>query len=155
MDAIFIGLLVDVHHRYHVKKSQFDGFYTYFAANGFSYGSSWKNWNNLSKFARQNGLLFIPSVGPGYIDTQVRPWNSATTRHRRHGQYYDVAWRSAITSGVKFISITSFNEWHEGTQIEPAKPFNTQDFTYLNYEPEGPDFYLNLTRWWVHQFNKN
>lgn len=155
MDAIFIGLLVDIHHRYHIKKSQFDGFYTYFASNGFSYGSSWKNWNNLSKFARQNELIFIPSVGPGYIDTQVRPWNTGNVRHRRHGQYYDVAWRSAISSGVKFISITSYNEWHEGTQIEPAKTYKTQEFTYTNYEPEGPDFYLNLTRWWIYQFNKH
>lgn len=47
------------------------GFYTYFATNGFTYGSTWKNWRSLSKFAHQNGLIFVPSVGPGYIDTQV------------------------------------------------------------------------------------
>jgi len=130
------------------------GFYTYFATNSFTYGSSWKNWRSLSKFARQNSLLFIPSVGPGYIDTQIRPWNVANTRHRRHGEYYEVAWRSALSSQAKLVSITSFNEWHEGTQIEPAVPRATASFTYLDYEPEGPHFYLNLTKWWVNEFSK-
>jgi hypothetical protein len=29
---------------------------------------------------------------------------------------------SAINTNPDFIGITSFNEWHEGTQIEPAIP---------------------------------
>lgn len=155
MDAIYIGLLAETQHKYHIKKSQFDGFYTYFAANGFTYGSTWKNWKALSKYATENGLIFIPSVGPGYIDTQVRPWNSANIRHRRHGQYYEVAWKSAIDNNVNYISITSFNEWHEGTQIEPAQAKTEPTFTYLDYEPEGPDFYMNLTKWWIKQFEKS
>lgn len=154
LDAIFLGLLVDLQHRYHIKKSQFDGFYTYFATNSFTYGSTWKNWRSLLKFSMQNGLIFIPSVGPGYIDTQIRPWNSVNIRHRRHGHYYDVAWRSAINNAVNFVSITSYNEWHEGTQIEPARPKMIPGFSYLDYEPEGPYFYLNLTRWWIYQFYK-
>lgn len=154
LDAIFLGLLVDMQHRYHIKKSQFDGFYTYFATNGFTYGSTWKNWRSLKKFATQNGLIFIPSVGPGYVDTEVRPWNAGNTRHRRHGQYYDVAWRSAVNNNVQFVSVTSFNEWHEGTQIEPAVPRVRSGSKYLDYEPEGSFFYLNLTKWWVQQFNR-
>ncbi len=48
-----------------------DGIFTYFAANGFTHGSSWKNWKSLSDFCKRNSLLFSPSVGPGYIDTRV------------------------------------------------------------------------------------
>lgn len=154
LDAIFVGLLVEMQHRYHVKKSGFDGFYTYFATNSFTYGSTWKNWKSLTKFATQNNLMFIPSVGPGYVDTQVRPWNAANTRHRRHGQYYDVAWRTALNNHVNFISITTYNEWHEGTQIEPAQSKILKGYTYLDYEPEGPYYYLNLTKYWIEQFNK-
>jgi glycoprotein endo-alpha-1,2-mannosidase len=29
-------------------------------------------------------------------------------------------WRAAIRAGADRITITSFNEWQEGTQIEPA-----------------------------------
>jgi hypothetical protein len=35
------------------------------------------------------------------------------------GQRYDNLWAGAIDAG-DFVSITSYNEWHEGTQIEPA-----------------------------------
>lgn len=127
------------------------GFYTYFASNGFSYGSTWKNWRTLSLYAHQNGLLFSPSIGPGYIDTRIRPWNSGNIRHRRRGKYYDVGWRTAIIAGADFFSITSFNEWHEGTQIEPAVPKSTKNYTYMDYEPEGSNFYLHLTNWWINQ----
>lgn len=104
--------------------------------------------------ARHQNLIFVPSIGPGYIDTRIRPWNLSNTRHRRHGKYYEVGWRAAISAGVSYISITSFNEWHEGTQIEPAIPKSIQNFNYLDYEPEGPDFYLNLTKFWVSTFTK-
>lgn len=85
---------------------------------------------------------------------QIRPWNNENSKHRRHGQYYELAWRNAFNSGASMVSITSFNQWHEGTQIEPAKPASNEDFTYLDYEPEGPNYFLNLTKWWVKQFNE-
>jgi glycoprotein endo-alpha-1,2-mannosidase len=78
----------------------------------------------------------------------------ANTRHRRHGKYYEVGWRSALSAQAKVIAITSFNEWHEGTQIEPAVPKATASFTYFDYEPEGTNFYLNLTKWWVIEYSK-
>lgn len=127
------------------------GFYTYFSSNGCSYGSSWKNWKALEEFAEKNQLLFFPTVSPGYIDTKVRPWNTALTRHRSHGHYYQVAWRSAISAKPYGVSITSFNNWEEGSQIEPAKSKVTPQFTYLDYHPEGSYFYLNLTKYWVKQ----
>jgi glycoprotein endo-alpha-1,2-mannosidase len=52
LDGVFIGLLVDFKHRTDLKNGGFDGFYTYFAANGFSHGSSWKSWRNLNMFSK-------------------------------------------------------------------------------------------------------
>ena len=123
-------------------------FYTYFAANGFTHGSSWKHWRSLQDFAVRNSLLFVPSVGPGYVDTRIRPWNGQTTRDRRKGVYYDMAWRTALAAGPRMVSITSFNEWHEGTQIEEAVPKTSANdgFEYRSYEPHEPDFYLLKTR---------
>ena len=66
--------------------------------------------------------------GPGYIDTRVRPWNTVTTRDRENGKYYTDMFRAAMESGASYIGITSFNEWHEGTQIEPAVPFKSDEF---------------------------
>ena len=57
-------------------------------------------------------------------------------------------WNGAINSGANYVAITSFNEWHEGTQIEPAVPKVSDDgsFTYLDYTPQSPDFYLTETK---------
>ena len=52
LDGIFLALLVEFKHRTDIKNGGFDGFYTYFAANGFSHGSSWKNWRNLNMFSK-------------------------------------------------------------------------------------------------------
>lgn len=154
LDGLFIGLLVEFRHRVDIKRAKFDGFYTYFGSNGFSHGSSWKNWRGLQDYAQRNSLLFIPSIGPGYVDTRIRPWNGQTTRERRRGSYYGMGWRTALNFNPKCVSITSFNEWHEGTQIESAIPKDTRDktFSYQSYEPDKPDYYLLETRSWVVKF---
>ncbi|MGH3000688.1 MAG: hypothetical protein ACRDNM_15435, partial [Gaiellaceae bacterium] len=42
------------------------------------------------------------------------------SRARDDGTTYDNLWRAAIRARPDGITITSFNEWGEGTQIEPA-----------------------------------
>lgn len=145
IDSVVIGLVVKMGHTKSIKIGGFDGFYTYFASDGFSYGSSTRNWPYLSSFAKQAKLIFIPSAGPGYEDTRVRPWNGVNTRNRKNGEYYKNMVTKAMSSASSIVSITSFNEWHEGTQIEPAIPKETSSFKYRNYEPFKPEHYLSLT----------
>ena len=108
----------------------------------------------MQKWAVENKKIFIPCVGPGYIDTRVRPWNGSTTRDRENGKYYDRMFNDAIQSGASYIGITSFNEWHEGTQIEPAVPFECPEFKYLDYAPLAPDYYLKRTAYWIDKLKK-
>jgi uncharacterized protein YraI len=68
---------------------------------------------------------------PGYDDTRLPRENSFAVP-RRNGDYYRETWRGAIASRPDMIIITSFNEWPEGTQIEPGT-------TYGN-------LYLDITR---------
>ena len=98
----------------------FDGAYTYFATDGFSFGATSTNWREMAAFCRARGLRFVPSVGPGYDDTKIRPWNAENVRPRRHGDYYRFMWERALESGADDVSVVSWNEWGEGTQIEPA-----------------------------------
>lgn len=134
--------------------ANFDGFYTYFAAMGFNSGTTPSNWVGMKNWADENNKIFIPSVGPGYIDTRVRPWNTYTTRDRNDGKYYDIMYQKAIDVKPEFVSITSFNEWHEGTQIEPAKPYKSTAFSYLDYTALPNDYYLTRTAYWVGEYRK-
>ena len=53
----------------------------------------------------------------------------------------------ALGTDPDFIGITSFNEWHEGTQIEPAIPKKIPSFSYEDYGPHtDPMYYIHKTR---------
>ena len=145
IDSLVIGLVVQMSHTKSISTGGFDGFYTYFASDGFTYGSSTRNWPYLSSFAKQANLVFIPSAGPGYDDSRVRPWNSINSRNRKKGVYYKKMMSKATSIRNAIVSITSFNEWHEGTQIEPAIPMKTGSYQYQSYSPLSPEHYLNLT----------
>ena len=151
-DCIFIALMVEMNHRKYVDIGGFDGIYTYFATDKFTYGSTWRSWPQLKSVSEQTKSLFIPSVGPGYIDTGVRPWNSENTRPRNNGNYYKNSWKAALQTKPQIVSITSFNEWHEGTQIEEAIPRSQDGLVYKDYKPNPPDFYLELTKEYVKKF---
>lgn len=156
-DAFVLFLMVEAKHAEYARVGGFDGFYTYFAADGFTYGSTIRNWPKLASLAASTQTVFIPSVGPGYVDVSVRPWNAVTTRDRENGNYYERLWKAALKAlpahGQHVVSITSFNEWHEGTQIEPAVPamrgkINMRGSVkkYLDYGQLGPEGYLDLTK---------
>ncbi len=105
-----------------------------------------------------SGGIFAPSVGPGYDETRAIT-GSTRYANREHGARYDRFWQNAIDSGAPWITITSFNEWHEGTQIEPATPKTTPGYTYSDYTgtynttpTNAPMAYLNRTRTWVNTF---
>uniref|UniRef100_A0A1A8DLE8 Mannosidase, endo-alpha-like n=1 Tax=Nothobranchius kadleci TaxID=1051664 RepID=A0A1A8DLE8_NOTKA len=153
-DGVFVALVVEERHKREILASGFDGMYTYFASNGFSFGSSHQNWKAIKTFCDANNLLFIPSVGPGYVDTAVRPWNNHNTRNRVNGRYYETSLQAALSVRPEIVTITSFNQWHEGTQIERAVPKKTSTHVYLDYQPNQPDHYLQLTRQWAESFNK-
>ncbi len=131
----------------------FDGVYTYDIV---TYGGNM--FHRLCAQAHAQHLVCAPSVGPGYDarrgsdDPRVKP--------RRNGATYDAMWRAAISSGADFATLTSFNEWHEGTQIEPAAPPHRHGlYRYLSYNGAwglhgvgAEDAYLVRTRHWSDVF---
>jgi glycoprotein endo-alpha-1,2-mannosidase len=111
-----------------IDSGHFDGLYTY---DVFNVDGSF--FQGVNQAVVNRGAVFAPSVGPGYIDTRAVA-GSTRNKPRLNGATYDQMWQRAIASGAEWITITSFNEWHEGTQIEPAVPKSIPGFTYLNYE---------------------
>jgi len=123
LDALFIGLWSEQRHGPQLVQSGFDGAYSYFASDGFVYGSSKRNWGSMNSFTKQHHMVFLPCVGPGYDDSRIRPWNAHNTKDRENGAYYARMWSAAVhlTPPPAGVGITSWNEWGEGTQIEPAE----------------------------------
>jgi glycoprotein endo-alpha-1,2-mannosidase len=148
LDGQFIGLWVNQGEEAFFLDTGFDGFYTYFASEGFVWGSTSTNWPYLADWASRHGKLFIPSVGPGYADDRIRPWNGANFKAREQGRYYDRMFSQALNTKPDIVTITSFNEWHEGTQIEPAAVKQLPDYRYLDYGDLSEDYYLQRTLGW-------
>jgi hypothetical protein len=93
----------------------FAGFYTY---DILTYGG--EKFERLCSEAHARGLLCAPSVGPGY-DAKFAT-GDPRIKSREDGATYDSMWRAALAADPDLVTITSYNEWSEGTQIEPAKP---------------------------------
>ncbi len=96
------------------KASGFDGLYTYDVVTWT--GSTFRR---ICTQAHRAGLLCAPSVGPGY-DARLATSDRAV-KPRLYGATYDRMWKKALAADADLVTITSYNEWQEGTQIEPAQ----------------------------------
>ena len=96
------------------RAAGFDGLYTYDV--GTWSGSTFAR---ICSQAHAVGLLCAPSVGPGY-DARLATGHDLV-RSRDDGASYDRMWRRALRARADLVTITSYNEWQEGTQIEPAR----------------------------------
>jgi glycoprotein endo-alpha-1,2-mannosidase len=90
------------------------------------------------KIARSHGRISCVDVIPGYDDTKVRHPGLAVDR--LDGQVYRVLWEQAIKADPDWVLITTWNEWHEGSEIEPSYEFGNK--------------YLKLTRDYATRFSK-
>lgn len=145
-DAIVIGLLLEENHLDFILEGGFDGCYTYFPIDGFTWGSDTRNWKEIAEWAFDNEILFISCIGPGYNDTRIRPWNTDNIRDRDDTEYFYALFVETHKLQPAFIGITSFNQWHDGTQIESAGIFSIRGYNYLDYRPLPHDAYIHKTR---------
>ena len=85
-------------------------------------------YNQASDIAHSKNKTFIATVMPGYKDTNKPQYAVG----RQNGTYYTLFWSIAKACFPDGYAITSFNEWHEGTEIEPSLEYG--------------DKYIKLTR---------
>ena len=126
----------------------FAGFYTYDIV---IYDAS--KFDRFCRQAHAEHILCAPSVGPGYDagaatgDTHVKG--------RELGATYDSMWSAALHSGADVVTITSYNEWGEGTQIEPAGHggrYESYDGAYGLHGRAASRAYLRRTAYWTSRF---
>jgi len=86
-------------------------------------------YNRLRQEAHSVGKLFAATVKPGFDDSaEHHPEcrSSILLLDRENGNIFTGEWDTSIKNDADWILITSFNEWHEGTEIEPSLQFGNQ-----------------------------
>lgn len=116
----------------------FDGVHTYNTAGSLGGQSldavetwaaaTYASWVQLADAA---GKISTLTVIPGYDDTKIREPGLAVDRF--DGDLYRLQWQHAIEADPHWVLITSFNEWHEGSEIEPSAQFGQK---YLDLTTE-------------------
>jgi hypothetical protein len=96
-------------------------------------------YNQTSKLAKQKGKSFVATVMPGFNDTN----KPLLTIDRQNGTFYSLLWSIAKACFPDGYVITSFNEWHEGTEIEPS----------VEYEYQHIDLTRSLQTMWTAPLN--
>ena len=119
----------------------FDGHHLYSVAWSKNVNQTLSDWSSRVRkwSAAHNGAnrLWVATVMPGYNDLRTGR-TDAFVRERDNGQFYQNSWQAAVNSQPDWVMITSFNEWVEGTQIEPSQSYG--------------NLYLDLTRDWAARF---
>mgnify|MGYP000333051328 CR=1 FL=1 len=129
----------------------FDGLYTY---DVLLYDGS--SFPRVCASARAHGLACAPSVGPGYDARRATP--DRRVQPRQAGSRYDRMWRAAVRARADVVTITSYNEWHEGTQIEPARSsvpgFKSYEGAFGLAGERAERAYLDRTAQWVDRYRR-
>ena len=138
----------------YAARAGFDGVYTYDPVR-LTPGQ----FETFCGLARARSLRCSPSVSPGYDGRRGVP--DDTVLSRLGGDRYDESWTGAFAAGADVVSITSYNEWHEGTQIEPARAGvclqqGQPPYCYSSYDGDyglrgaaAETGYLARTRFWT------
>ncbi len=123
----------------------FDGIHTYNTAGSLRgldaagvrtwAGETFPRWVALA--AREKRIATL-TVIPGYDDTKIREPGLKVERFA--GRSYAAQWEAAIAAAPDWVLITSFNEWHEGSEIEPSAGDGAK--------------YLEQTAQWAARFRK-
>jgi hypothetical protein len=126
----------------------FAGFYTYDIV---IYEGS--RFDRYCRQARAEGILCAPSVGPGYDASEATGDTNVKDRH--FGATYDSMWSAALRAAADLVTITSYNEWGEGTQIEPAGHggrYESYDGAYGLHGRAAQRAYIRRTAYWTSRF---
>jgi len=114
--AIFIA---DTDGNPRLRKADFDGFHIYNPVGRIKEDKKMDEfYRTYVTQYRAPGNIVCLTVIPGYDDTHVRQPGLAVPRAK--AQLYGSLWFVAVAAQPDWILVTSWNEWHEGSEIEPS-----------------------------------
>jgi hypothetical protein len=120
----------------------FDGIHTYNPTGQTAH----KNPDEIRAWAQTTFPRWIATAGdriscvtiiPGYDDSKLGRPEPRPITDRWDGDTYGVLWQEAIAADPNWVLITSWNEWHEGSEIEPSIENGERELeTTAEYAPQ-------------------
>jgi hypothetical protein len=119
----------------------FDGIHTYNPTTLITGGEDVAaTYREAAADAHEEGALFAGTVLPGYDDRILSDRTRDGAGHllvkREDGRQYGRSWEAVEEADADWALVTSFNEWYEGSTIEPAREYGL-DYVDLTAQYAG------------------
>lgn len=110
-----------------------------FDAEGLNWGEEYLDWYYRTLKIREDITFSTGAVWPGFDDRKAS-WGQDRWIDRKEGETYDQTWTLAQGAsddaeiGLNWVILETWNDWNEGTEIEPSKE---HAFTYVTKTAEN------------------
>ena len=144
-DRSFVNVFDGFHNYLQLNYTQMTRNYDFFASN-MSTGLPFTPWSNLLGYVdhqtplpvEKKAIFFSVIPGDDRLGANRTGDGPINLVERQNGETYAEFWKAAISANASSVLIASWNEWHEGTELEPSEQYGFG--------------YLQLTRMWVDQY---